>query len=873
MVDNNLEIPVLVTYYTNSRILCTKEFGSFAHFGSVLSYFNNYIKRKGQTKLKKKYVLNNKVIDDNELLINIIQSINKNKKIIEANLSIEIEEKIINISDNNFAWFSKILQPKLKPFEIIIFNPKDYSINVKKFPDSIIKEYELDKINESSAFCNSTNDLYISGGIKNDDLSYFWIINNEFFNVKKIKMKIEKLNHSMIYINHYSDEFIFIAGGNDLKTFYYDIKFNRFVDWGYMNYSHISPALMYFDDHLYCFDTSPKKGIIFERTNLNQRNQKWEKIRPDFQSGKARNFTNFGFATNYCRDGKIMLCGGDSVNFNTYFYDIENNLLSENDKCEDILFTFNEKNFYRIDTNNSIALPYSLEEEKEILLINNFNYSLEKIILNNNKKKKDEDNKKNKYKIDYNKYLKNLSIGNVNIELKTKDIQEEDIKTEMDNQIENNNEDIDNLDNISYFEKKSLTKSNFIKNEINKELDNAISRNMIDTKSVYIPNNDNYKNYKKEKTVNIENNINDQNRAKYIPKDNFDDFDNEDNNLRKDIKLNFNEDDDFYEAEGNNFVYDSNSCKFNDIKANNDTYTGKKITIEKYIMNNNKKKGNNNINQKIDFIKKDIDKENKDLNINKKNIIKNTDNINDIQKRPLNINNNISPLEKNNKILIKNTNKNDYNIQNAENEVENYDDFNYKHNEEEIKQNFNNFKKYEENELNEENNEKNKILNKSNNENNQRGEKLNDSYQDGDFIEDDNNEQNENFNEKDIDENENYNEKENVDNEDEEGKELNEIDKEEIEENNDNNDDEVEEYKDEMELEEKDKNSIEDNDNNREENIEKEGDGFQDRDRFQQTIIDPIEKDIIQIEHYPLLFYYNENNFCDYFYKSEEIDF
>ena len=90
----------------------------------------------------------------------------------------------------------------------------------------------------------------------------------------------------------------------------------------------------------------------------------------------------------------------------------------------------------------------------------------------------------------------------------------------------------------------------------------------------------------------------------------------------------------------------------------------------------------------------------------------------------------------------------------------------------------------------------------------------------------------------------------------------------------------MEEYKDEMELEEKEKNSNEDNnnDNNEEENIEnnneeKEGEGFQDRDKFQQTIIEPFKKDIIQIENYPLSFYYNENNFCDYLYKPNEINF
>ena len=835
MVDNNIEIPVLVTYYTNSRILFTKEFGSFAHFGSVLNYLNNYIKRKGQTKLKKKYVLNNKQIGDNDLLINIIQSINKNKKIIEANLSIEIDEKIINISDNNFTWFSKILQPKLKPFEIIVFNPKDSSINVKKFSDTVLKEYELDKINENSAYCNSTKDLYISGGIKNDDLSYFWIINNEFFSIKKIKMKIEKLNHSMIYINHNNDEFIFIAGGYDLKTFYYDIKFNSFVNWGNMNYSHICPALIYINDYLYCFDTSPKKGIIFERTNLNQSNLKWEKIKPDFKNGKASYFTNFGFAANYCRDGKIMICGGDSVNINTYLYDLEKNLMSENDKCEDILFAFNEKNFYRIDINNSIALPYSLDEEKEILHINNFNYSLDKIILQNNKKKKEEEKKKNKYKIDYNKYLKNLSIGNLNIEVKTEDMQEQNINKEKDNQIESN-VDTDNLDNISYFEKKSESKSKAIKNEINK--------NMNDIKSVYMPNNDNYKNYKKEKKLNLDN------LTKYNPKDKFDDFDNDDSNINNEIKLNFNDNDNLYEAEGNNFVYDSNSCKFNDIKANKGIFivnfinkkNDNKLNINEIhndipfnIINNKKNENLNNINktkQKIEYYNDYITIENKYLN-NKKNKI--LDNINVDAKIYLNKNYNIIPLEKKDEILIKNKKIDD--IQNEENKLENYDS--HKYNEEDKKQNF---KKYKEEELNEEKDKTKKILNK-------KGEikligidnNVNNSSEDGAFIEDEsinNNEQNENEEKEEFDEKEYFNENENNEDEDEEGKDLNEINKEQIDNIENNNED-----------------------------------GFQDRDRFQQTIIDPIEKDIIQIEHYPLLFYYNENNFCDYFYKSEEINF
>ena len=110
--------------------------------------------------------------------------------------------------------------------------------------------------------------------------------------------------------------------------------------------------------------------MIFERTKLNEIRKKWEKLEPNFQSDKIRNFTNSGFGTTLCNEGKIMICGGDSVNMNTYLYDIDQNLISINEQCEDILFFFNDKTFYKINNNYNIALPSSLDEEKDILISN-----------------------------------------------------------------------------------------------------------------------------------------------------------------------------------------------------------------------------------------------------------------------------------------------------------------------------------------------------------------------------------------------------------------------------------------------------------------------------------------------------------------------
>ena len=53
---------------------------------------------------------------------------------------------------------------------------------------------------------------------------------------------------------------------------------------------------------------------------------------------------------------------------------------------------------------------------------------------------------------------------------------------------------------------------------------------------------------------------------------------------------------------------------------------------------------------------------------------------------------------------------------------------------------------------------------------------------------------------------------------------------------------------------------------NQEEEEEEEG---LERDRFELTIVQNIGEDIIQIENFPV-FYFEENNFCDYDYKSED---
>ena len=552
MNDNFQEIPILVTYFTNSKILCQKEFGSFAHFGSVLNYFDRNIKKQGITKLKKKYMCKNKEINDNDLLINIIQSSYKNKKIAAADLSIEIEEEEkMYLLDKNIPLYTIILQPKYNPFGIYILSLKNFSLTLKTFPKKFGDENELNKLNENSAYCNSPKNLFISGGIYNkNNLTNFWIINNENFNIIKLYMGYPKSNHSMKYINHDNNEIIFIVGGEDLKTFYYDIKSNKFVNWGNMNYNHYRPALIYINNYLYCFDASQKSGIIFERTNLNDKSHKWEKIVPNLENEKIDEFTNTGFSANLCGGGKIMFCGGDIINLNIYLYDINKNLIYLNTQCTDILFTFSDKNFYKINNNHNIALPNSLEENKTILFADINNYSLKKIILNNK-------NINNKFNNNNYKNEQEISIGKVFIKVK-----EENIKKEKNiNKKENKDEKFDDgkANNISYFESKKEEKKNILENEKSKE-----NVKIKKEEYLYMPNNDNFQNYKKEKpNLNFNNNY---------YKNNF-----------KNIKKKYDDKGEIYEAEGNNIICDSIINKFNGIKINND------ITIAKHSKKNNDK--------------------------------------------------------------------------------------------------------------------------------------------------------------------------------------------------------------------------------------------------------------------------------------------
>ena len=171
-------------------------------------------------------------------------------------------------------------KPFNNPFEIFIFNIKEKIIKFNLFDKSIIENSEIINYNNSSSsYCNGNNYLYISGGENRnlEIINKLWKIDlkNNIIN-EPIQIPPKK-NHSMIFI---PDNYIFIVGGNDKKTFYLDEQNLQISEWGDLNEERLEPALIRISNILYCFDKISSDTFSIEQTNLKDEKYEWKLIKP-----------------------------------------------------------------------------------------------------------------------------------------------------------------------------------------------------------------------------------------------------------------------------------------------------------------------------------------------------------------------------------------------------------------------------------------------------------------------------------------------------------------------------------------------------------------------------------------------------------------
>ena len=171
------QIEIKVIYSTDTSILGEKIFKSNISLSEILTYFQNNLKTK-DTNIKSNYSLNGKdIINKSTSILDLItkNKIIKNNKTNQIELKIEIDEycEVDGVEDDIF---DKILIPSPEqPFQLIIYQPLDCSIGIKKFPQNILLKYNLNEFDESSAYLNTKTYLFLS----NNDI--FFIMNKNNF--------------------------------------------------------------------------------------------------------------------------------------------------------------------------------------------------------------------------------------------------------------------------------------------------------------------------------------------------------------------------------------------------------------------------------------------------------------------------------------------------------------------------------------------------------------------------------------------------------------------------------------------------------------------------------------------------------------------
>ena len=344
--------------------------------------------------------------DSNEILIN--EKINEeieNIFDIKNPILIIIKQFSLQLSKNN----RKYISSNTSLIGTLTFNDPSllgifiYNINFKQilsYEYPFQDYFQLQFINKFTAFCNSNNILYISGGGENynDGSNNFIKINleqlkqNELLYINLISLNYKRYWHSMIFI---PEKYIYIVGGYLVKeTEMYDIDKNEIKIDGKLNYERCEPSLILVNNkYLYCicgFQLNNNFVDTIEKCNLYKKERNWEivnyQIKSYEESTTVRSLIVSFFGVSYINDNIILI--GDKENSNIIN---PNYLLKPNDKDIDIIEEygyiesdnirlFSEKFLGPFNDDESISLSFNGGDPK-LLILNNSYGSIREIIL------------------------------------------------------------------------------------------------------------------------------------------------------------------------------------------------------------------------------------------------------------------------------------------------------------------------------------------------------------------------------------------------------------------------------------------------------------------------------------------------------------
>ena len=372
-MNDKIENIINAKYYTKKGLIKEGKFNSNSTFGQILDYFKKNNKNIF-FKLKPKYIFNGEIVKNNQLISKLIH-IDKNCSLKFAEIWIEINNESNDKTGEQDIIQKKILKPKKNPFGILVITPSKDSISLEKYPEYTTKKLNLYDFNYTSAYCDSPNFLFISGGEqKSKILDNFWIIEHELYNIENKKMPYPKKNHSMIYIE---EGLVYIVGGNNNITFFYDLEKDEFIKCGNLIQVCLEPTLLRINDFIYCLSSLKDKNF-FERIKISRMSGNWEKVNVFISPENKIKFTNNFFGALNMGDGNLIICGGNDISENSFIFNcFSHTLIKTDEKDENI--ELGDKRLYPIDNNYYIGISRYFEENKEIIILNKETKKLKKI--------------------------------------------------------------------------------------------------------------------------------------------------------------------------------------------------------------------------------------------------------------------------------------------------------------------------------------------------------------------------------------------------------------------------------------------------------------------------------------------------------------
>ena len=372
-MNDKIENIINAKYYTKKGLIKEGKFNSNSTFGQILDYFKKNNKNIF-FKLKPKYIFNGEIVKNNQLISKLIH-IDQNCSLKFAEIWIEINNESNDKTGEQDIIQKKILKPKKNPFGILVITPSKDSISLEKYPEYTTKKLNLYDFNYTSAYCDSPNFLFISGGEqKSKILDNFWIIEHELYNIEHKKMPYPKKNHSMIYIE---EGLVYIVGGNNNITFFYDLEKDEFIKCGNLIQVCLEPTLLRINDFIYCLSSLKDKNF-FERIKISRMSGNWEKVNVFISPENKIKFTNNFFGALNMGDGNLIICGGNDISENSFIFNcFSHTLIKTDEKDENI--ELGDKRLYPIDNNYYIGISRYFEENKEIIILNKETKKLKKI--------------------------------------------------------------------------------------------------------------------------------------------------------------------------------------------------------------------------------------------------------------------------------------------------------------------------------------------------------------------------------------------------------------------------------------------------------------------------------------------------------------